>query len=372
VGWKDDVGELLNRLPTRFTTADIYRFVPVLLAKHPSNSNIEAKIRQQLQILRKEGEVRFLGDGSYERMQPTPVVNELPLQPGTELTRSDLSRLLGQAGDAPLRRGMFKPAQGAFQNHMFLFHNEVANPYGDVHDSEIVRYIGQGMEGNQELKGFNRTLANHLDDGVQVHYFIQPRDKPGIIRYQGQVFVEDYDEVFRPSEGRSVWEFTLLPAKDNSSSLMSEYGKGLDEAILYDRPAGPVEHPIITSLISRKLRDRAFQKRVLSAYRNRCAICGNPLIKGKLSELQGAHVQAVAAGGPHEVRNGMSLCVRHHWAFDHGFFTIGSGHTVEWLAPSPDPHEEAIDGAILMVPEEPHCPHSSYVEWHRRTWGLLA
>jgi putative restriction endonuclease len=88
--------------------------------------------------------------------------------------------------------------------------------------------------------------------------------------------------------------------------------------------------------------------------------------------LQGAHIWAVSAGGPHEVRNGISLCVRHHWAFDHGFFTLSRTHTLEWLAPSPDPHAEAQDGVQLLVPSGEHAPHATYVNWHRTNWGALA
>ena len=51
-----------------FTLDDVYGFEAYLQAKHPENHNIRAKIRQQLQILRDKGVVRFVGRGRYRMM----------------------------------------------------------------------------------------------------------------------------------------------------------------------------------------------------------------------------------------------------------------------------------------------------------------
>jgi hypothetical protein len=369
MAWSDDVKRILARLPSRFTLHDVYAFVPYLVERHPDNSYIEAKVRQVLQQLRDDGQLRFLGDGEYEQLQEEPVVEHLGIPAGRETTRAELSKMLGQAGDAALRRGMFKPASGPYRNHMFLFHNEAENPYGDVHEGELVRYVGQGMEGNQRLQSHNATLARHAEEGIQVHYFTQPRDKPGKIRYVGPVFVESYSEVFRPAEGRTVLEFTLLPAPSrDGQDLMTEYGKAMAAVTEYARPAGPIERPVVESVVSRRLRDRAFQRRVLVAYHVRCAICGDPLRKGTRHELEAAHIRAVNAGGPDELRNGLSLCKRHHWAFDQGFFTIDLSYRVEWLAEGTDPHQEIRDGAGVQVPEGEHAPHAEYLRWHKSQW----
>jgi type II restriction enzyme len=37
----------------------------VVQAKHPSNNNVKAKIRQQLQFLRDKGVLDFVGRGQY-------------------------------------------------------------------------------------------------------------------------------------------------------------------------------------------------------------------------------------------------------------------------------------------------------------------
>ena len=46
----------------------MYDFVNELKIKHPTNNNIEAKIRQQLQFLRDKGFVEFTSRGSYRKI----------------------------------------------------------------------------------------------------------------------------------------------------------------------------------------------------------------------------------------------------------------------------------------------------------------
>jgi type II restriction enzyme len=51
---------------SRFNLSDIYKFEKYLKLKHPENNNIQAKIRQQLQILRDKGYLTFESRGRYK------------------------------------------------------------------------------------------------------------------------------------------------------------------------------------------------------------------------------------------------------------------------------------------------------------------
>ena len=66
-GWTVDVLRCVRALGAReFTLREFYdRFEEELAARHPANRNVEPKIRQQLQVLRDRGIVRFLGRGRY-------------------------------------------------------------------------------------------------------------------------------------------------------------------------------------------------------------------------------------------------------------------------------------------------------------------
>jgi len=51
---------------SKFSLRDIYAQQHIFEEAFPNNRNIEAKIRQQLQVLRDLGYLRFLGSGQYE------------------------------------------------------------------------------------------------------------------------------------------------------------------------------------------------------------------------------------------------------------------------------------------------------------------
>ena len=64
--WLIEVMYCIDRLnKATFTLAELYTFEPMLQARYPANENVRAKIRQQLQVLRDEGFVQFLGRGHY-------------------------------------------------------------------------------------------------------------------------------------------------------------------------------------------------------------------------------------------------------------------------------------------------------------------
>ena len=68
-GWLLDVLNSVNRINSKeFSLSDIYFFEDELLIKHPENNNVQAKIRQQLQLLRDKGYIEFLGNGQYRKV----------------------------------------------------------------------------------------------------------------------------------------------------------------------------------------------------------------------------------------------------------------------------------------------------------------
>ncbi len=68
-GWVFDVLKCLNSIQKdSFSLTEVYQFESILAKKHPKNNNIQAKIRQQLQILRNAGYIDFLGHGEYRKI----------------------------------------------------------------------------------------------------------------------------------------------------------------------------------------------------------------------------------------------------------------------------------------------------------------
>lgn len=68
-GWLLDVLNCIERIPgDTFSLADMYGFSSILHQRHPDNSFIKAKIRQQLQFLRDKGYLHFLSKGHYQKL----------------------------------------------------------------------------------------------------------------------------------------------------------------------------------------------------------------------------------------------------------------------------------------------------------------
>jgi len=66
-GWLLDIIKCIDRLKkSSFLLLDIYQFEDFLKLKHPDNNNIQAKIRQQLQLLRDKGYIEFESRGKYK------------------------------------------------------------------------------------------------------------------------------------------------------------------------------------------------------------------------------------------------------------------------------------------------------------------
>ncbi len=66
-GWLLDVMNCVEKLERKeFTLDDVYMFENFLNRKHPKNKHIKDKIRQQLQILRDKGYLKFVSRGRYK------------------------------------------------------------------------------------------------------------------------------------------------------------------------------------------------------------------------------------------------------------------------------------------------------------------
>jgi len=66
-GWLVDVLACVQSIgKSAFTLDEVYQFEAELSRLHPDNRNIRPKIRQQLQILRDKGIMRFVSPGGYE------------------------------------------------------------------------------------------------------------------------------------------------------------------------------------------------------------------------------------------------------------------------------------------------------------------
>jgi putative restriction endonuclease len=138
---------------------------------------------------------------------------------------------------------------------------------------------------------------------------------------------------------------------------------------------GPVERE--TALVSRKLRDRQFRKRVLDVYDRRCALTGMRLINGGgRAETQAAHVMSVEAGGPDSISNGIALSGTAHWLFDRGMVSLSDFGDILFSNKMSD--LESVSRLIhpdrrARLPEnEAVRPDTRFLAWHREWHGIAS
>ncbi|MFH0930106.1 MAG: DpnI domain-containing protein [Candidatus Moraniibacteriota bacterium] len=66
-GWLLDTMSCIEKLERKeFTLDELYAFESFLNKKHPENKHIKDKIRQQLQVLRDKGYLKFINRGKYQ------------------------------------------------------------------------------------------------------------------------------------------------------------------------------------------------------------------------------------------------------------------------------------------------------------------
>lgn len=68
--WIILVLRIVESLPQEFTLQQVYAYESELAKSYPTNKNVRAKIRQQLQIIRDLGLIKFIKPGLYNRVLP--------------------------------------------------------------------------------------------------------------------------------------------------------------------------------------------------------------------------------------------------------------------------------------------------------------
>ena len=224
----------------------------------------------------------------------------------------------------------------------------------------------------------NRSLFNCLHDHVPVQVIVtaRPKTAPGGARYRllGPALIEDFDE--------ASWRFRLRGCSSSLTRELNHYVPPEESDLLALQaelvvPFRVGEKVAVYETISRKRRERAFRRLVLEEYRHQCSVCQSKFLLreddgSELVEAEAAHIIAVEENGPDDLRNGLSLCRRHHWAFDHGLFTITDVYTI-LVSPAVQRAErrrfdlEEYDGEPMVPPaREAGRPHPEALAWHRR------
>lgn len=242
--------------------------------------------------------------------------------PRAELTRTTLTRGFELDGvSIPLLgpQGIWSPA--GFRVPLSIA-TIPSGPYADYvdHNSNRLRYAYRGTDlGHRDNVGLRRALS----DRTPLIYF------------------------FRTDPGHYVATFPVYVVGDDQRALM--FSVKVDEAWVLqglaptdvELPDTPLRREYATRTVRQRLFQAEFRRRVVDAYRQRCALCS--LRHREL--LDAAHITADSDAGEPIVSNGLALCKLHHAAFDGFFFAVTPDYQV---VVRPSILEES-DGPMLVV-----------------------
>lgn len=138
------------------------------------------------------------------------------------------------------------------------------------------------------------------------------------------------------------------------------------------------EHPFSTHReiesikIETPVRSAGFRRAIMKIYKYICAVCElNIQTASGACITDAAHIVPFSVSYNDDIRNGISLCRSHHWAFDAGLIAVSEDYRV---VVSPTMAEQGPTALLLAelrnreiwLPGEPeHRPAPEALSWHR-------
>ena len=132
---------------------------------------------------------------------------------------------------------------------------------------------------------------------------------------------------------------------------------------LRDVEAIPVETPV---------RSAGFRRAIMKIYNYMCAVCELDIRTANGESMtDAAHIIPFSVSYNDDVRNGISLCKSHHWAFDAGLISLNEAYHVivsssmsergptRWML------TELRDKSIWLPENNQHRPAQDALAWHR-------
>ena len=168
----------------------------------------------------------------------------------------------------------------------------------------------------------------------------------------------------------------LIEFKGGIEGLIAE-GKQITE---YEQLLiGEVEHPFspqeptVPPPGEEPIRSAGFRQAIMGLYDYTCAVCQLRVVTmdGE-SATEAAHIIPFHISQSNDVRNGISLCKLHHWAFDKGLISLSEAYkvVVSRLLVEQGPIEWRLtnlyDKSILLPEHDRLYPAQDALAWHRK------
>jgi putative restriction endonuclease len=336
----------------------------------------DATLRRELQQLRDKGEIAFLGGGHY-RLLDVPLA--LP-----QVAPSKCVFVVGSHSiyaDEPDRFYRFPPRwlnAAARSMGQWIVYQEPRR--AGLRGYYAVARVEQIVRDPADAGMFLALIepGSYLEFGRDVPFRLEGRAvESGLLGAHGRLNNGRAIQSIRPISNEDFNQIVALGLIDEDELLPREEAAEPVPASVREEQEpflGPIERE--TMLVSRKVRDRQFRKRVLDIYECRCALTGMQLINGGgRAETQAAHIMSVEAGGPDNVANGIALSGTVHWMFDRGLIALSDAGDILLSRKIND--MAGVEKLIYpdrkaRLPANENRPHPRFLAWHREWHGFAA
>ena len=237
--------------------------------------------------------------------------------------------------------------------------------------------------------GWNPTIYNPFfrlqNNGFWHLYPIALRDAPPSSNAQLQragayaVLDDALFDFLRIPESQEIIRQTLIDRYFPDLRQDIEYLTIEQEAVEYsEQLIQDTQHPFsihrdVASIeVETPIRSAGFRRAIMQVYAYTCAVCElNIRASSGESVTDAAHIIPFSVSHNDDIRNGISLCKSHHWAFDTGLISVNEAYEV---IVSPAMTEQGPTASMLTqlrnrriwLPRgEEHRPAQDALTWHR-------
>ncbi|MDE0682848.1 MAG: HNH endonuclease, partial [Candidatus Poribacteria bacterium] len=237
--------------------------------------------------------------------------------------------------------------------------------------------------------GWHPTIYNPFfrlqNNGFWHLYPITLRDSPPSSNNQLQragAYAQLDDDLFtilRVSEYQEIFRQTLIDRyfpelrQDIEYLTIEQEAEEYSEQLIQDTQHPFSIHRDVESIeVETPIRSAGFRRAIMQVYAYTCAVCELNIraLSGE-SVTDAAHIIPFSVSYNDDIRNGISLCKSHHWAFDAGLISVNEAYEV---IVSPSMTEQGPTASMLTqlrnkriwLPRgEEHRPAQDALTWHR-------
>lgn len=223
--------------------------------------------------------------------------------------------------------------------------------------------------GQQEKEKLTRLPFFDATHGVKL-VEINTWDTPVLIR----PLIEKLQFITNKSDWGSHLQGSITPLpEEDFNTIISQ--RGIEEVT----KLSSLKEPNLTeesseTTVKRKIRDIGFRDGTRKNYGDSCAVCGKKRFdKSKNPEVEAAHIYPKEKNGSDDLRNGISLCRLHHWAFEKGLFSIRDDYSIviEQRIRNNNNYQEiySFENEKIKIPKN-FKPHPKFLREHRKIHGF--